>query len=328
MKSHSVFGCGALIAVVLLTGGEAAADPFELIATQYGVNTGVLLVVGSSTTFTDGLPLTRPIDDYLANKTYSAQIVQPGSGEQSEAYAQVSPTNKAIGFGSALADGRNLEVGTDMRTGVFYAGFAVSRMSLTIKNNHDDRSLTALEFAFELPAGHVEVTDFARQFLGTHARVQATIDYRLLSPEPPFGGTFEETTGQLFNYWVDLGPRAELTHTSTASVQGFTNSGGALIYYAIDPYADTLHLPIIPPRGELTLFYDMYAVASGGGETLAAAFLGDPSDLIANGGFSLRLLEDPGDPGTPGTVPAPEPASLMLLGAGLVATAAKLRTKR
>jgi hypothetical protein len=328
MKSHSVFGCGALIATVLM-GTEAAADPFELIAQTYQVGTGVLVGVGTNLFKNGKLDVTLPVPDYLAVKGFSSgQFVTPGGPDKSEAYLQLSPTNKDIGFASAQGSGNTLEVGVDLRTSVTQVGTAVSRLMMTIKNNFDDRSLTALEFDFTIPEGRVEYTDFSQKFFGVHSRVQAMIDYSLLSPSGPFGGTYDETTGQLFNYWVDLDDEKYLTQTSTASVTGFTSPSGSRIVYFIDPYSGTLRLPIIPPRGELTIYYDMYAIVSGHPETLAAAFLGDPTDLTGQGSFALRLLEDLGDPGTPGTVPAPEPASMLLLGAGLLATAAKLRTRR
>jgi hypothetical protein len=325
MKPHSVFGCGALVVSVLM-GAEAAADPFDFFQVQYGVQSGVLLRLGlgSPTEYRDGVTLTLPIPTFLEDKNYSAQIVQPGSGEKSESYVQPSPTDKDYAFVSAVATASTVEVGVLSQTFSAHVGTAVSRMAMTIKNNYDDRSLTALEFDFEIPEGRVEYTDFSQRFLGVHSRVQAMIDYRLLSPPNGTGGPYEETTGQLFNYWVDLDDGKVLTRTSTATVHGFQSPSGSRIVYFIDPYSGTLRLPIIPPRGELTVFYDMYAIVSGGSETLAAAFLGDPTDLTDNGGFGLRLLEEPSDPGT---VPAPEPTSLMLLGAGLLATAAKLRRR-
>src|SRR5262245_54805880 len=92
MKSHSVMGCGAVIAAVLM-GAEAAADPFDFFQVQYGVNTGVLIQLRQDQ-YRDGVTLTLPIPTYLQDKNYSAQIVQPGSGDKSESYVQLDPAVK------------------------------------------------------------------------------------------------------------------------------------------------------------------------------------------------------------------------------------------
>jgi hypothetical protein len=88
----------------------------------------------------------------------------------------------------------------------------------------------------------------------------------------------------------------------------------------IGAFEDTLRLPIIPPFGELTLYYDMYALVDGPRETLGSAFLGDPTDLVNSGSFSLIQTGDP-------STPVPEPATLFLVGIGLIAMGAMVRRK-
>jgi hypothetical protein len=64
----------------------------------------------------------------------------------------------------------------------------------------------------------VEITDFSQSFFDIHSRVEATIAYVLLSPSGPFGGTFEETSGQLFKFFVDIDDGQVLTRTSNTTV--------------------------------------------------------------------------------------------------------------
>jgi len=37
-----------------------------------------------------------------------------------------------------------------------------------------------------------------------HLRTGGFLDYRLLSPSGPFGGTYDETTGRLYEYYADI----------------------------------------------------------------------------------------------------------------------------
>lgn len=322
MTSHSI-RCAIVAtsaAMALVSGAApAAADPFDFIQQTYGVNTGVRLVFGPNGDLSDGLPVTFPVGNYLADKRYTAQVVNPLTGEKNESYAAYELAGQPRGFGSAVASGTTLEVGVDSQIGQYGSGAAVSRMSLTIKNNHDDRSLDLLEFTFEIPEGLVEITDFSRQFLG-QSQVGATIDYLLKSPSGPFGGTWDETTGQLFEFNVNLDIERQLTHSANASVREIGSSNPFYVGYEIQAYRDTLRLPEIPPLGELTLYYDMYAIVTPWrNEMLGKAFLGDPMNLTNDGGFSLGLAESP----APQPVPVPEPATLSLLGAGVLALVRK-----
>lgn len=321
MTSHSI-RCAIVAAAMVCGANPAAADPFDFIQLTYGVNTGVRLVFGPNGDLSDGLPVTFPVSGYLANNEYTSQVVQPGSGEKNESYAAYELAGQPRGFGSAEASGSTLEVGVDSQIGQYGSGAAVARMNLTIKNNFEDRSLDLLEFAFEIPAGLVEMTDFSQQFLG-QSRVAATIDYRLKSPSGPFGGTYDETTGQLFDFFVDLHAEQRLEKSDNATIHRISSSQPWYVGYEIDAYRDKLRLPEIPPLGELTLYYDMYSLVSlFRNEMLGKAFLGDPMDLTAEGSFSLGLAD------APVPQPVPEPATLSLVGVSLLALSWRRRSSR
>jgi hypothetical protein len=72
-----------------------------------------------------------------------------------------------------------------------------------------------------------------------------------------------------------------------------------------------LPLPI-PPHGELTVYYDMYALSDARRPEVGGyARLGDPTDLV--GGAGGRIVP------TTSASQVPEPATMLLIGAGLVA---------
>src|SRR5262249_26830302 len=131
----------ASVAATLLS-TSVVADPVDLIQLNYGAATGALAGIGRQT-LRDGLDLHFGLEDYIANKDYTFQIVLPGSGEKSESYIQFAPT-KTIGFASALATGGNLEVGSELKTGGSDFAWAVSRTNLHIKNSIEDQSLDSL----------------------------------------------------------------------------------------------------------------------------------------------------------------------------------------
>lgn len=306
----------ALVAVTLVAADalDAAADPLDVIPLQYGVASGVMLLGNGQPDRSLGLDLAFPVWNYVNDKEYTFQQITPGTGESNDSYLQIG-FNKSFGFASAYADADTLEVGHESNTGGSHAGAAVARMNLWIKNPYQDRSLDTLDFHFEIPEGRVEVTDFSRRFEGFRARVGATIDYTLLSPAGPFGGTYDETSGNLLDYYVDIDDHGRTLRSANTTVYNLDPGAGSRLGWGIDAYSGTLRLPEIPPLGELFLYYDMYAQSHGFEEMLTAAFLGDPTDLTNNsGGFYLTLAEAPGDPGNP--APVPEPATLALVGAG------------
>ena len=62
----------------------------RLHSAHHGVNTGVRLTFGPNGDSSDGLPVTIPVAQYLANKEYTSQVLQPATGEKNESYAHTS----------------------------------------------------------------------------------------------------------------------------------------------------------------------------------------------------------------------------------------------
>ena len=320
-----------VMALPWLLATPAAAEPFDLIGVSYEVNTGVRLIFGSSD-LRDGLPIAFPIREYLAVRPYTAQPVVPGSGDRNESYVAYAAGNPDSGFGSALADASTLEVGIDKNVGAPGGSVALARMSMTIKNSHDDRSLDLMQFSFGIPAGHIEITDFSETFDAVFGRVIASIDYVLKSPAGGFGGTWDETTGSLLDYYVrmdgdsGLPPPHQVQTTSSGHADLTTTLDGNTFRMDIGAYAATLALPSIPPYGELTVYYDMYAyVGAARAEVLAEAFLGDPMTLSSDGWFRLTSLDDAG---SDDQTTVPEPGGLLLGACGMLGAALLRATGR
>jgi hypothetical protein len=296
----------SLLIMILLPAARAMAD--EVVFTT-GIITGAA-VFHNNLTLEDGADFTFPISEYLANKTYGAQIVPTGSNEKNESYVQVVPLSKSFGFASSVSTGAGaLEVGVENGRRLAGTHVAFSRFYTTIKNNAD-RELD-LDFFFTVEPGSLAIRGIRNGFLTAHARAEAFIDYRLLSPSGPFGGTNDETTGRLFNYFVDIDFDDTVTRSGNANVTLLENDQ-FLLSYATAKLADSVALPIIPGRGELTVYYDMYAqLGISPNEVGGSVFLGDPTDLL--GGSGVRFVQH----SSPAEVP--EPASFALLGTALAA---------
>lgn len=293
----------------VLTAASVDAAPIDFTT---GISTGaILLYAGSAPPDQKVGAIDTPIATYLANKTYSAQIVPTGSTDKSESFA-ADLGDRQNGFASALSDGRGaLEMGVrnDRRTAAFYG--AVARYYTTIKNNTDGE--LEFDFFFVVEPGALGVLGI-RDGSTAHARVDASIEYLLRSPSGPFGGTFDETTGKLFDYFVDVDFDDRQTQSDNANVVMLVRNDFELSYKSAK-LADSVTLPTIPAFGELTVYYDMYASLSViDFEVGGYALLGDPTDLV--GGDNIRLVQRTGG-SDPSVIPAP--ASALLFGIGLLA---------
>jgi hypothetical protein len=290
--------------LAVLAAGTAAATGIEYTT---GVATGVLFLGGRLPDLREGLHLTFPVKEYMANKSYSAQIIELGSADKSEAFAAVGGS-KSLGFGSAIADGQAaLDVGvTDgLRSGVFW--WAVSRFYSTIKNNSEEDFLA--DFFYTIEPGELGIQGPISDN-SAHARVEATVDLRLLSPSGPGGGTWDETTGRFLDYYVDIDVDGKLTKSNNATVAPLTASDTS-ISYKTGKLKGKISLPPIPPHGEMTVYYDMYALMDSHRPEMGGyARLGDPTDLVPGEGG--RLVPR-------GLSPVPEPTTLLLFGGGLAA---------
>lgn len=309
----------AATAVLLGAPAPATAAPFDLIGITAEIATGTRIFYGANV-FTDGQLIGLPFGEFLARRPYSGQVVEWGSGDTSEAYVTYVPGDAGPGFASAEASSRTLEVGVEKLNGIPSGAIALSRMNLTITNHHDDRSLNLLEFAYEIPAGHIAFTDFSETFHGIVGRVQASIDYVLLSPDGEFGGTYEETTGALLDYVVSVGHEGVVENSPSATIASTAN--GNRMNVKIASHDGKVRLPSIPPHGQLRVYYDMHAwVSSAHAEVLGEAFLGDPTNLTTDGGVGLALLDEEEDTGPS----VPEPTTTLLIVAGILAAAARSR---
>jgi hypothetical protein len=288
---------------------ELAAAPVDITT---GIATGVLYLTSTSEDLSDGLQITQPYQDYLKNKEYTAQIVPSGSDERSEPFAAINGM-RDFGFGSAVSDGKGaVEVGVFNTTRTTGFWIALSRYYTTIKNNTEEE--LEFDFFFKIEPGELAIDDIRSDFTA-NARVEATIDYLLLTP---VGGTNDESTGQLLDYFADIAFDGDVTKSPNADLTLVEKNDFKLLYVT-EPLASSVSLPTIPGFGELTFYYDMFAVFSSVRfEVGGHAQLGDPTDLVGNEGG--RLVQRPTEPSQ-----VPEPASILLVGAGLLAIGATRR---
>lgn len=303
------------LSLTVLAGISGKTAPIEFTT---GINTGAYISAGLNNPqeWKSGMVFDFPISDFLLNKTYTAQIVPTGSTDANESYVEFD-SEKAAGFASALADGRGaLEVGVERERYAIGLNAAVSRWYTTIKNNTDEE--IGFDFYFVIPESLVEITGVITPYVAASARVEATVDYLLKTPDD---GSYVETSDQIFQYSFalinDELPHGRVVKTSNVTVKnlssGFTHS------YQLAKYAGVAALPMIPGRGELTVYYDMYAQFYNGSEHLGKAFLGDPLQLVATDGAWLV-------PRSANTVP--EPATLLLCGAAILCLPALRRRLR
>ena len=295
---------------------RAIAAPIDFTT---GVITGARIEQGSFN-LRDGAFLFSPLVQLVESRPYTAQIVPTGSDGKNESFVAIAG-NRDLGFASALATGAGaLEVGAE--NGLRFNGFhsAFSRWFTTIKNNTDGE--VQFDFFFSILPGEVTLLG-GRNEKTAHLRAEAFIDYELLSPDEGDPGTFEETKGRLFDYFIDFDDlnktRDFQTHSSNASVlcvnTSLTNRCTSLAFDG------SVRLPVIPGRGELVFFYDMFAhVLVPRNEKGARVFLGDPTDLV--GGAGGRLVQRSANN------PVPEPATILLAPGALVAILLVRRVRR
>jgi hypothetical protein len=244
------------------------------------------------------------------SRPYTAQIVPTGSDETNESFVAIAG-DRQLGFASALSTGAGaLEVGAE--NGLRFNGFhtAFSRWFMTIKNNTDGD--IGFDYFFHILPGEVTLLGGRDDDLKTaHLRAEAFIDFLLLSPKEDDPGTFDETKGRLFDYFLDFDDFNKTsdfqTHSPNASVlcvnTTLTNRCTSL---ALD---GRVALPTIPGRGELTVFYDMFAHMNViKNEKGAIVMLGDPTDLV--GGTPGRLVQR-------SVTAVAEPGTVVLFAAGL-----------
>lgn len=292
------------LCLAILLGARAIGAPIDFTT---GIISGVRLVQGPFN-LQEGAYLDSPLIQLAEARPYTAQIVPTGSDEKSESLVRLVG-NRNFSQSSAVVTGAGaLEVGTrnDLRVVGLHSAF--SRWYTTIKNNTDDE--IDFDFFFSILPGEVTLLGGRDQHTA-HLRAEAFIDYQLLSPKEDDPGAYDETKGRLFDYFIDFDDFNKShdieTHSPNASVlcinTTLTNRCTSLAFDG------KVNLPTIPGRGELTVFYDMFAHMNVfRNEKGAIVQLGDPTDLT--GGPVGRFVQRSGND----TVP--EPASILLVGSG------------
>jgi len=213
---------------------------------------------------------------------------------------------RQLGFASAVSTGKGaLEVGAENGLRFPGAHIAFSRYYTTIKNNTDQE--VEFDFPFVIEPGELTLLG-VRDGDTAHLRVGGFIDFRLLSPAGPFGGTYDESTGRLFDYFAEIdfddSPNAANLLMVLLVKQSTERS------FATAGYNGHLSLPTIPAFGELTVYYDMYAHMNVlDSEVGGKVRLGDPTDLIGGTGVGLIQRQALSD--------TPEPGTLVLFAAGI-----------
>ena len=266
-----------MILLSVIAAGNAAASAIDITT---GITTGATILL-QGVSYSDGADITTfPVWTFLQDKTYGAQLVSPGSSEKNESFAAVAGSRQ-FGFASAVSTGAAaLEVGVvdSLRTRGAYISFA--RYYTTLKNNTDQE--LKLDFHFVIEPGELTILG-VRDGDTAHLRAGGFIDYRLLSPSGPFGGTYDETSGRLFDYYADIDFDDRITGSNMVAAY-FLNQ--TTVYsVGTERVVDMVSLPTVPGYGELTVYYDMYAHLNVlDGEVGGTVRLGDPTDLAGGAG--------------------------------------------
>ena len=197
-----------------------------------------------------------------------------------------------------------------MDNGLRDQGFhiAFSRYYTTVKNNSDTE--LDYELVFLIEPGELTLHGIRHADNNAHLRAEAFVDYRLLTPN---AGTYDESTGRLFDYFADMAPDDTMTWSDNAAPTLLARNDTTLSY-ATSGLRRTLSLPTIPAFGELTVYYDMYVSSNTIRPELGSTVrLGDPGSLV------------PGEHGVlvPAASDVPEPASFVFLGMGIAVFAWK-----
>lgn len=285
-----------ILFLYFLVTGNIVAAPIDITT---GIVTGAAVYLLRQD-YKDGAEITTlPVWTFLENKTYGAQLVTPGSSEKNESFAAVEG-NRQLGFASSVSTGAAaLEVGVENNVRSRGSHISFARYYTILKNNTDQE--INLDFHFVVEPGELTITGI-RDGDTAHLRAGGFIDYSLLRPSGPFGGTYDETKGRLYDYYADIGFDDRITGSKlTAS---FFRNEESLLSLSTERLAAKVSLPTIPGRGELTVYYDMFAHMNVlDFEVGGLVKLGDPTDLV--GGAGGRFVER--------TVTAiPEPAMSVL----------------
>ena len=187
-------------AVLLLLSLSLHAAPVDITT---GLITGAHVNTRSSGGVqSQGIEIEYPVWEWILDKQYTHRVVQYSGNEKDESYVGLGPT-RDYGFASATATGLgDIEVGAANPIRTMGGIIAASRYNFKIKNNLDEP--ISYLFEFYIHRGLLEVNGI-RSDHTLHARVEAMIDYVLLTPAGQFGGHYDETSGNLFNFYADVG---------------------------------------------------------------------------------------------------------------------------
>jgi hypothetical protein len=180
MRLYSRLG-PIVLALTTFAALDAAADPIDY---THGMITGADIFGGAS----QGIPIGTPVWDRIEDKDYTFMVVN-SDRDKHESYVGLGPTSD-YGFSSALATGDgDLEVGTRNEIRQPGGQRAVTRYNFTIKNNVDQAFTSGLNL--HIDKGFMGVKGI-RSDHTAHLRLEAVVDYVLLTPAGPFGGTMRK----------------------------------------------------------------------------------------------------------------------------------------
>jgi len=291
---------------------RAIAAPIFVISTT-GITTGVFILHNagpSDLEYKDGAEYTglfkqTPAEFLAETRPYSSQVVSLNSPEADVSFAAVGG-NRRFGFASALATG-DLVPQVGVENGLRSQGFhlAFSRYYTTIKNNSDQD--LAYDLVLLIQPGELTLRGIRHENNNAHLRAEAFVDYRLLTPN---GGSYDESTGRLFDYFADMALDNTISHSANVAPT-LVELTDTTLSYATPGLRRSLSLPTIPAFGELTVNYDMYTSLNTLRPELGGTVrLGDPGNLVPgeSGGVFLSSAST-----------VPEPATFSLIGLGFIA---------